>query len=110
MGDFNARIGLGTEDRLNNNWKRLLDLVRFGDFVVENKLQCFVGRWTWESWEKKSLIDYQFVKVMDVIKMVVEDSGNFDIASDHNIIWGEVVWERTECEVRRERCRWRVDG
>ena len=109
MGDFYARIGLGTEDCPNSNWKRLLDLERFRYFVVENKLQCFVGRWAWESWEKKSLIDYQFVKVMDVIKMVVEDSGNFDIASNHNIIWGEVVRERTEGEVRRERCRWRVD-
>ena len=47
---------------------------------------------------------------MDVIKMVVEDSCNFDIGSDHNLIWGEVVWGRTEVEVRREQYRWRVDG
>ena len=28
------------EDRRNSNGKRLLDLVRWGDFVVRNKLQC----------------------------------------------------------------------
>ena len=38
--DFNAR--LGAEDRPNNR-KRLLDLVRLGDFVVGNKLHCCVG-------------------------------------------------------------------
>ena len=27
--------------------------------------------------------------------MVVEDSGNLDIGSDHDLIWGKVVWERT---------------
>ena len=42
--------------------------------------------------------------------MVVEDSGNLDIVSDHNLIWGEVVWGRTEVEVRREWYKWRVDG
>ena len=44
MRDFNARIGLRAEDRPNSNGKRLLDLVRLGDFVVENKLQCCEGR------------------------------------------------------------------
>ena len=44
MGNFNARIGLGAEDCPNSNGKRLLDLVRLGDFVIENKLQCCVGR------------------------------------------------------------------
>ena len=110
MGDFNARIGLEAEDRQNSNGKRLLDLVRFGDFVVENKLQCCVGRWTWESSEIKLVIDYEFVKGMDVIKIVVEDSGYFYIGSDHNLICGKVVWGRTEIEVRRERYRWRDDG
>ena len=42
--------------------------------------------------------------------MVVEDSGNLDIESDHNLIWGEWVCGRTEVEVRRGRCKWRVDG
>ena len=50
IGDFNARIGLGAEDRPNSNGKRLLDLVRLGDFVVGNKLQCCVGRWTLGKW------------------------------------------------------------
>ena len=53
--------------------------------------------------EKKWVIDYMlFGKGLDVIKMVVEDSGNLDIGSDHNLIWGKVVWGRTEVVVRRE--------
>ena len=69
-----------------------------------------MGRWTWESGEKKSVIDYWFGKSLDVIKIAVEDSGNLDIESDHNLIWGEVVLGRTEVEVRREWYKWRVDG
>ena len=81
--------------------------MRLGDFIVENKLQCCVGRWTRESGEKKSVL---LEKGLDVIKMVVEDSGNLDIGSDHNLIWDEVVWRRTEVELRREWYKWRVDG
>ena len=76
--------------------------MRLGDFVVGNKLQCYVGRWTWERGEKKWAIDYMlFRKGLDVIKMVVEDSGNLDIGGDHNRIWGKVVWGWTEANVRR---------
>ena len=57
-----------------------------GDFVVGNKLQCRVGRWTWENGEKKSVIDYMFGKGLDIIKMIVENSGHLDIGSDHNLI------------------------
>ena len=60
----------------NSNGKRHLDLMRLGDFVVGDKLQCCVDRWTWESGEKKSVIGHMlFRKGLDVIKMVVEDSG-----------------------------------
>ena len=74
MEDFNARFGLGAEDRPYSNGKRLLNLEKLVDFVVGNKLQCCEGRWTWESWEKKSVKDYTlFGKGLDVIKMVVKD-------------------------------------
>ena len=33
-----------------------------------------------------------------------------DIRSDHNLIWGKVVWGWTDADVRRERVKWRVDG
>ena len=72
MGYFNARIDLEAEDNPNSNGKRLLDLV------------------------------YMFGNGLDVIKMVVEDSGNLDIGSDHYLIWGEVMWGRIEVEVRRK--------
>ena len=59
-----------------------------------------MGRWTWESGVKKLVIDYMlFGKGLDVIKMVVEDSGDLDIGSDHNLIWGGSVGRR-EVEVR----------
>ena len=35
-----------------------MGLVRLGDFVVGNKLQSCMGRWTGESGEKTSVIDY----------------------------------------------------
>ena len=38
------RIGLGAGDLSNSYGKKLLDLVRLGDFVVGNMLQCFEGR------------------------------------------------------------------
>ena len=47
-------------------------------------------------------MDYKFGKGLAVIEMVDEDSGNLDIGSDHNLIRSEVVWGRTEVEVRRE--------
>ena len=54
-------------------------------WVIGNK--CCVGRWTREGGEKKSVIDYMlFGKGLDVIKMVIEDLGNLDIGSDHNLI------------------------
>ena len=55
--------------------------------------------------DKKSVIYYKFGKGLDVI-IVVEDSGNLDIGSDH-LIWSEVVWGRTEVEVRREWYKWK---
>ena len=65
-----------------------------------------MGRWTLGSWEKKLVIDYMlFGKGLDIIKMAVEDSGNLDIESYNNLIWGELMWGRTEVEVRRERCK-----
>ena len=90
------------EYRPNRNGKKLLGLLRLEDFVVGSKLQCCMGRWTWESGEKKSAIGHMFGIGLDVIEMVVGDSGNLDIGSDHNLIWSKVVWGRTEVEVRRE--------
>ena len=51
-----------------------------------------------------------FGKGLDVIKMVVENCSTLEIGSDHNLIWGEVVWGRMEVEVRRDWYKWRVDG
>ena len=99
MGDFNARIGLGAEDNPSCNGKRLLDLVKLGDFVVGNKLQCCEDIGNMGKWGEE--IGYI---------LHVWDSGNLDIGSDHNLIWGEVVWGRSEVKVRREPYKWRVDG
>ena len=49
---------------------------------------------------RKSVIDYMsFEKVIEVVEMVVEDSGKLDVCSDHNLIWSKVIWGRIE--VRR---------
>ena len=50
-----------------------------GIFCSRNKLQCCECRQTWESAEKKSVLDYMlFGKGLDVIMMVDEDSGNLE--------------------------------
>ena len=70
-----------------------------------------VGKWTWESGEKKSVLDHMlFGKGLDVIKIIVEDSGNLNIGSNDDLIWGEMVWGRTEVEVRREWYKCKVNG
>ena len=92
-------------------WEEAVGFSKIWRFCSRNKLECSDGRWTWESGVKKSIIYHMlFGKGLDVIKMVVEDSGNRDIGSDHNLIWGKVVLGRTEVEVRREWYKWRVDG
>ena len=50
--------------------------MRAGDLSVGNQLQCFDGRWTWESGMRKSVIDDMlFGKAIEVVEMVVVDSG-----------------------------------
>ena len=58
---------------------------------------------------RRSVIDYMlFGKAIEVVE-VLEDSGKFDVGSDHNLIWSEVIWGRREVR-RRERYKWRVYG
>ena len=45
----------------------------------------------------------------ELVEMVVEESGKFDVGSDHNLIWSEVIWGRGEVR-KRKRYKWRVDG
>ena len=49
-----------------------------------------------------------FGKGLDVIKMVVEDSGNLDIGSDQNLIWGSGVGVE-EVDMRRQWYKCRVE-
>ena len=58
MGDFNAHIGLGTEQQPNRNGRRLLNLVWAGELIIGNELPQCQGRWTWECEQKRSVIDY----------------------------------------------------
>ena len=37
-------------------------------------------------------------KAIEVVEMVVEDSGKLDVGSDHNLIWLEVILGRREDE------------
>ena len=92
MEDFCARIGLEAEEHPNSNGKRLL--VRAGDLNLGYQLQCCDGRWTWESGVRKSVIVCMFGKAIEVVEMVLEDSGKLDVGSDHYLIWSEVIWGR----------------
>ena len=88
----------------------MLELVKVGDLSVGNQLQCCDGRWTWESDVRKSVIHYMlFGKAIEVVEMVVEDSGKLDVGLDHNLIWSEVLWVRREVR-RKELYKWSVDG
>ena len=61
-------------------------MVEAGDLNAGNQLQCCDGSWTWESGVRKSVIDYMlFGKAIEVVEMAVEDSGNLDVESDHQL-------------------------
>ena len=67
--------------------------------VVGNQLQCCDGRWTWKIGMRKSVIDYMwFGKAIEVVEMVVENSGKLDVGLDHNLNWSEVIWLRRKQE------------
>ena len=40
---------------------------------------------------RKSVVDLMFGKAIEVVEMVVEDSGKLDVGSDHNPIWSKVI-------------------
>ena len=69
----------GADEHPNSNGKRLLELVRVGDLSIGNQLQCCDGRWIWEGGVGKAVIDYMlFGKAIEVVEVVVEDSGKLD--------------------------------
>ena len=91
MGDFNAHIGLGIEQRPNTNGPRLLNLVWACELVIGNELPQCQGRWTWEREQKRSVIDYiLFSRVLVVKRVQIEDSERKKIGSDYNLLWYKV--------------------
>ena len=61
--------------------------------------------------ERKVVVDYILLSrelVMDM--MMVEDSGELNLGSDHNLIWCEVRTGRLEEGTSAPRLKWMVDG
>ena len=74
MGDFNAHIGLGSEEAPNRNGHRLLHLVEAARMSIGNLSSVCSGRWTWESRGLRSVVDYFLMAGNVVLKrMEVEE-------------------------------------
>ena len=111
MGDFNAHIGLGEEQSPNKNGQKLLNVVWACDLRVGNELPECKGRWTWESGEKRSVVDYILVsRETNVHRMITEDEGAVELGSDHNLIWCVIGQSKAEKVIQEERYKWKVDG
>ena len=88
---------LGAEQSSNRNGRKLLDLVGVCNLRVGNQLSQCSGRWPWEIKERRSVVDFILLSrglVMD--RMMVEDSGELYLGSDHNLIWCDVRTGRLE--------------
>lgn len=88
-----------------------MELVNSSDLVIGNKMSVCKGRWTWESAGRRSVVDYILFSSGLIMKsMQVEDSGDGDLGSDHNLVW--CVVEYTDPKLVNNKChyKWRVDG
>ena len=105
MGDFNPHIGLGEEQSPNRNGQKLLNVVWACDLRVGNELPECMGRWTWESGEKRSVVDYILVsREMNVHRMIIEDEGAVELGSvrpQSDLVCNWTVQSR-ESDTRRE--------
>ena len=93
IGDFNGHIdGLGYQ-RKDYNGKIVLELVNENNLLLMNTDEKCSGKYTWESGNKKSVIDYLLSneKMYRLVEKVIvdEDKEFFDL-SDHNMIKMEI--------------------
>ena len=84
VGNFNAHIG-GQSSHLTGMLGSCWVWWEYVIYVRESviTLSRFSGRWTWEMKERRSEVDYTLL--MD--RVMVEDTGELNLASDHNLIW-----------------------
>ena len=57
------------------------------------------------------MIDYILLsRGVRVQRMVIEDEGETELGSDHNLMWCVVRHEKAEKVTQEERYKWKVDG
>ena len=68
VGDFNGHIGDGLDgieggdQDKNRNGRRLLSFSRETGFRIVNRDMVCKGKWTWNSGDRRSIIDYIFYR------------------------------------------------
>jgi hypothetical protein len=92
LGDFNAHMKKMEKDKKNGNNKNgdeLEKMVEELEVKIINKSEKCIGKWTWSKNNKKSIVDYVLAcdKTKEKIqKMNIDDEGEYNILSDHNLI------------------------
>ena len=79
---FGVHIGFEGGEVPNQNGRSLLRMVFVADLAIASELQNCEGKWTWESGEKRSVVNYILVP-QDLKKMIIEGNGQLDTGSDH---------------------------
>ena len=115
MGDMNGHIGILNE-RVNANGGRLLKFMDEADMENLNATMAD-GKVTWRTGEYESAIDYVLVNEIvrrNIRKMVIDEEGEWDVNTDHNVIWIELyVGKRGKNETVKsvkKRCKWRLNN
>ena len=115
MGDMNGHIGILNE-RVNANGERLLKFMDEAD--VENlNVTMADGKVTWRARENESAIDFVLANEgarRNIRKMVIDEEGEWDVNTDHNVLWVEFCFgksvEKEKVESGKKRCRWRLNN
>ena len=121
MGDFNGRcVGVCEHTGKNKlcslpsyNGSRLLQFIDASQMIVANTMNCCTGHFTRILNNQRSAIDYVFLTKSlseNVSSVVIDDSGRFDLHSDHvlirlTLICKPIVQKKTQ----NEKCVWKIN-
>ena len=111
MGDMNAHLGM-LEEQMNQSDEMLADFI--DEMNLENLNETLAeGRVTWNARDQTSAIDYVLVNGRmreNVARMWIDEDGEIDMVSDHNMLVVEcmrnVSKRETERKVRKK--KWRL--
>ena len=94
-------------------------LLKFADEADMENLNVTMadGKVTWRARENESAIDYMLVNEgarRNIRKMVIDEEGEWDINTDHNVLCIEVCIRKSDKKERvesgKKRCRWRLNN